>query len=481
MDGTIGDATAQAELVRSGQATPLELVEDAIKRIESVNPKINAMIVPLFDKARAEAAQVSKDAPFAGVPYALKDLTIHSKGDPYAAGTVGAKTAGYRSDHDSHFVEKMRKAGFVLIGKLSTSEMGMYETTEPVAWGPCRNPWDIDRSVGGSSGGSAAAVASGMLTIAHGNDGGGSIRSPASHCGVVGLKPTRGRISSGPMIVESDTVAGGATEGFLTHSVRDQAAALDVVQGRHPGDAYFAPPPLRPFAMEVGADPGSLRIGVLTQDPTGQVKIDPEAVAATLQVADKLADLGHHVSEGYPPALKKGMWPLQWFGCVGAIIAREVDWMGQQIGRPFTREDVEPATWGYAEHGRTLSAIQYAAGIDSLRAYARDIERWWLDDGWDILLTPTIPVPAPRIGELNATADDPSASVAMWILQFTVMFNMTGLPAISLPLYQRSDGMPQGVQLGGAYGREDLLIRVASQLETAMPWHSRRPPIFAGG
>jgi amidase len=479
MSDSFLDATAQAELVRRGEATPLELVEETIKRIERVNPKINAVIVPLYEKARAEAAKVRKDAPFAGVPYALKDLTIHSKGDPYAGGTVGAKRAGYRSDHDSYLVERMREAGFVLIGKVSTSEMGMYESTEPLAWGPCRNPWNTDRSVGGSSGGSAAAVASGMLTITHGNDGGGSIRSPASHCGVVGLKPTRGRISSGPMIVESDNVAGGATEGFLTRSVRDQAALLDIVHGHRPGDAYFAPPPSRPFAKEVGADPGRLRIGVLTEDPTGQMKLDPEAVAATRLVADKLANLGHHVTDGYPPALKNGMWPLQWFGCIGAIIARELDWLSEKIGRLVTPQDVEPATWGYAQQGRTISAIQYAAGIDSLRAYARDIERWWVDDGWDILLTPTIPVPAPRIGELAATAENPSESVAMWILQFTVMFNMTGLPAISLPLYQRSDGMPQGVQLGGAYGREDLLIRVASQLEAAMPWKQRRPPIFA--
>lgn len=473
------DATAQAELVRSGRATPLELVEETIKRIEKVNPQVNAVIVPLYEKARAEAANVRRDAPFAGVPYVLKDITMHSKGDPYAAGTVGLKAAGYRSDHDSTFVRRMREAGFVLIGKVSTSEMAMFETTEPPAWGPCRNPWDLDRSVGGSSGGSAAAVASGMVSIAHGNDGGGSIRSPASQCGVVGMKVTRGRISSGPLITESDNVAGGALEGFLTHSVRDQAAALDCVHGHCPGDAYFAPPPLRPFAQEVGADPGRLKIGILTHDPVEQVKVDPEAVRATRLVADALADLGHDVSEGYPPAFENGMWPLQWFGCIGVVIARELEWYGKQIGRSITPEDVHPAIWAYAENGKTISGIQYAAGIDSLRAYARDIERWWEEDGWDLLLTPTIPVAAPRIGELTATADNPSASVAMDILQYTVVFNMTGLPAISLPLYQRQDGMPQGVQLGAAYGREDLLIRVASQLEQAMPWAGRRPPIFA--
>jgi amidase len=479
MADALMDATAQAELVRSGKATPLELVEDAIKRIEKVNPQVNAVIAPLYEKARAEAAQVRKDAPFAGVPYVLKDITMHSKGDPYAAGMLGLKAANYRSDHDSTFVRRMREAGFVLIGKVSTSEMAMFATTEPPAWGPTRNPWNLDRSVGGSSGGSAAAVASGMVTIAHGNDGGGSIRSPASQCGVVGMKVTRGRISSGPMIVESDNVAGGAVEGFLTHSVRDQAAALDVVQGHCAGDAYFAPPPLRPFVKEVGADPGRLKIGVLTHDPSGQVKVDPEAAKATRQAADVLANLGHDVSDAYPRAFDNGMWPLQWFGCIGVIIARELEWYGKQIGRPITPDDVHPAIWAYAEGGKTISGVEYAAGIDSLRAYAREIERWWEEDGWDLLLTPTIPVPPPRIGELDATADNPSESVAMWLLQFTVVFNKTGLPAISLPLYQRQDGLPQGVQLGAAYGREDLLIRVASQLEQAMPWAGRRPPIFA--
>ncbi|TDC97606.1 amidase [Actinomadura sp. 7K507] len=470
------DATGAAELVRTGQATPTELVEQAIERIEAVNPELNAVIVPLYEKARAEAARVPEDAPFAGVPYVLKDLTVHSEGDPYAAGCAGVKAAGYRSDHDSHFVTAMRDAGFVLIGKASTSEMGMYESTEPLAWGPTRNPWNTGRSAGGSSGGSAAAVAAGMVPVAHGNDGGGSVRSPSSQCGVVGLKPTRGRISSGPMVVESDTVCGMATEGVISRSVRDAAGMLDAVSGHRPGDGYYAPPPSRPFTAEVGADPGRLRIGILDIDPTGQIAIDPESVAATRAVADALAGLGHDVSDGYPDTLRQGMWPLEWFGCVGVVIAREFDWLGEQIGRPITEADVEPATWAYIEQGRKVDAITYAAGVDALRVQAREIERWWEEDGWDLLLAPTIPAATPKIGELGATADDPSASVAMAIMQNTVLFNVSGQPAISLPVYERSDGMPQGVQLAAAYGREDVLLRVGAQLEAAMPWADRRPP-----
>ncbi|WP_040841330.1 amidase [Nocardia brevicatena] len=473
------DATDLAARVHRREVTPRDLVEEAIDRIDRIDPEVNAVIVKTYDKARAEAAEVDPDAPFAGVPYLLKDITMHSKGDPYAAGIAGVKEAGFRSTYDSWFVERMREAGFVLIGKASTSEMAMHASTEPVAWGPCRNPWDTDRSSGGSSGGSAAAVAAEMVAIAHGNDGGGSMRSPASQCGVVGLKPSRGRVSCGPYVVESDCVSGNAVDGFLTRSVRDQAAALDIVSGHRPGDAYCAPPPLRPFVQEIGADPGRLRIGVMTGDPTGGLTVDPEAVAATRAVADALADLGHDVSDGYPATFEKGFWPLDWFGSVGVVIAREIDWLGEQIGRPLTAADMEPATWGYVEQGRKVSGIQYAAGIDALRTQAREIESWWEDDGWDLLLTPTIPVPAPKIGELTSSEENPSESVAMWLLQNTVVFNVSGQLAISLPLYQRSDGMPQGVQLAAAYGREDVLFRVGSQLEQALPWSHRRPPLRA--
>lgn len=470
------DATAQAELVRSGKVSARELVDEAIERIEQINPEINAVVVPLYEKARAEAERVSKDAPFAGVPYVLKDLTVHSKGDLYTAGSLGLKKADYRSDHDSYFVERMREAGFVLVGKANTSEMGMYESTEPAAWGATVNPWNTSRSPGGSSGGSAAAVAAGLVPVAHGNDGGGSVRGPSSQCGVVGLKPTRGRVSSGPLVPESDTVCGMATEGLIGWTVRDLAASLDVVSGHRPGDGYYAPPPQRPFAEETGRDPGRLRIGVMDVDPTGQITIDPESVAGTRAVADALADLGHDVSDGYPAVLKDGMWPLEWFGCVGAVIAREFDWLGEQIGRPITRDDVEPATWAYIEQGRHVSAIDYAAGVDALRLQAAGIERWWEDEGWDLLLSPTIPAATPAVGGIEVLEEDPSTSVAMAMLQNTVLFNVSGQPAISLPLHQRTDdGMPQGIQLAAAYGREAVLIRVAAQLESAMPWIDRRP------
>ncbi|MFC0533978.1 amidase [Phytohabitans kaempferiae] len=470
------DATATARLVHDGTATPVEILDECIKRIESTNPQINAVIVPLFEKARAEAETVPRDAPFAGVPYVLKDLTVHSKGDPYSGGIRGLKSAGYRSDHDSHFVRRMREAGFVLVGKANTPEMGMYASTEPLAWGPTRNPWDVTRSVGGSSGGSAAAVAAGMVPIAHGNDGGGSIRMPSSFCGVVGLKPTRGRVSSGPLIAESDNVSGKATEGLHTLSIRDAAAVLDLISGHHAGDPYWAPTPRRSFATEVDADPGRLRIGVMADDPSGKTHADPEAVAATMKVAEVLAELGHDVAEGHPEILGSGTYNELWFQSVGVIIARELDRLAGLIGREFTEDDVEPATWGYMQQGRKVGGIAYAAGVDALREQAREMERWWEEDGWDLLLTPTVPVGAPQLGQLAATAENPGASVTRSLVQNLQMFNVSGQPALSLPLVQRRDGMPQGVQLAAAYGREDVLIRVARQLEVAMPWMDRRPP-----
>src|SRR3954451_12455454 len=256
------DATGQAELVRSGEASPSELVDAAIERIEALNPELNAVIHPLFDKAREAAASELPDGPFRGVPFVLKDLGPHSEGDPFHEGTKFAKEAGHREDHDTELVKRFRRAGLVLVGKTNTPELGILPTTEPEAYGPSRNPWDTDRSTGGSSGGSAAAVASGMVTVGHANDGGGSIRIPASECGLVGLKPSRGRTTLGADY--GDVYGGLVCEHVVTRSVRDTAAVLDAVAGAAPGDPYVAPPPARPFLDDVGADAGRLRVGILT-------------------------------------------------------------------------------------------------------------------------------------------------------------------------------------------------------------------------
>jgi Asp-tRNA(Asn)/Glu-tRNA(Gln) amidotransferase A subunit family amidase len=459
------DATAQAALVRSGEVSPAELVEQAISRIEKLNPELNAVVIPLFEKARAEA-QAAPDGPFQGVPYLLKDLALTSKGDPTCNSIAGVKASGYRADHDSFYVERMRDAGFVLIGKTNLDEMGMGTSTEPVAWGPTRNPWDTSRSSGGSSGGSAAAVAAGMVAVAHATDAVGSIRMPASHCGVVGLKGSRGRVSAGPEVF-CDNLSGMAEQMCVALTVRDVSAVLDIVSGHRPGDAYCAPPPVRPFAREVGADPGRLRIGVLTADPTGRATVDPDCEAGARTVADVLADLGHDVADGFPPALAEGGFPEP-FGLAMSVVARRgLELWGERIGRPLTEDDVEPGTWAAAQHGSTVTGTQYAEGVDSLRVRGREIERWWEDDGWELLLTPTMPMKPPLLGH---PADvDPST--------FTSPFNVSGQPAVSLPLHADADGLPIGVQLVAAYGREDLLLRVASQLELAMPWADRRPPL----
>lgn len=472
------DATAQADLVWRGEVTPLELVDQAIAQIERLNPKLNAVIYQRFEKARAEAGTVS--GPFRGVPYLLKDLT-YSKGDLHAAGIAGVKAAGYRADHDAHLVASLRKAGFVLVGMTNTPELGLTATTEPEAFGPSRNPWNTDHSTGGSSGGSAAAVAAGLVPVAHGSDGGGSVRMPSSQCGVVGLKPTRGRISTGPLIRDTDNVSGMSHEGLHTRTVRDLAGMLDAVDGAKPGDAYRAPPPLRPFVKEVGADPGRLRIGLLASDPTGTLTVHPECVRAVRAAAEALAKLGHDVVESFPEVLRKGSWPQEFMPCIAVVVARELNYYGRLIGRPLTENDVEFSTWNYAQMGRGVSVDQYAAGIDSIRLQAREMERWWQDDGWDLLLTPTMPAISPRIGEIQPTRENPFSTLAMSLSHYTVPFNVSGQPAISLPLHWTPEGLPVGVQLAAAYGRDDVLIRVAAQLEQAMPWAQRRPPIATQG
>jgi Asp-tRNA(Asn)/Glu-tRNA(Gln) amidotransferase A subunit family amidase len=459
------DATGQAALVRGGEVAPTELVEEAIRCIERLNPELNAVVIPLFDNARAEA-KTAPDGPFRGVPYLLKDLALVSKGDPTSQGIAGVKASGYRADHDSVYVERMRRAGFVLLGKTNLDEMGMGASTAPVAWGPTRNPWDPARSTSGSSGGSAAAVAAGMVAVADATDASGSIRAPASHCGVVGFKGSRGRVSVGPDVF-SDNLLGVAAELCVTRTVRDVAGVLDIVSGRCPGDPYCAPPSPRPFVTEVGADPGRLRVGVLTTDPTGRATIDSACEEGARAVADALADLGHDVEDGYPAALTHGGFPEPFMMTMSVVANRALELWGHRLGRPLTQDDVEPGTWAAAQFGSTVTGTQYADGVDNLRAHGREIEQWWQDDGWDILLTPTMPMTPPLLG--LPTDTDP--------FTFTAAFNVSGQPAVSLPLHSDANGLPVGVQLVAAYGREDVLLRVGSQLETAMPWADRRPPL----
>ncbi len=476
------DAHDQAALVASGQASPLELVEAAIARIERLDPELNAVIHPRFDKARAEAAGVLPDGPFRGVPMVVKDLSLMTAGDPYHAGTRFLADLGYVADHDTYLAERFRRAGFVIVGRTNTPELGSTITTEPVVYGPSRNPWNPGHSTGGSSGGSAAAVASGMVAVGHANDGGGSIRIPASACGLVGLKPTRGRVSQGPD--HGEGWAGATIEHAVTRTVRDSAAVLDAICGYVPGDPYAAPPPARPFAAEVGADPGRLRIGWYAGPTLGDVTVHPECVAAVEATLALLDRLGHEVVERWPDALTEAELQRHFVTVLAVSTAAELDWWAGVTGRPVTADGLEPANWMYAEMGRAVSGPDYLASVHWLHAYQRRMARWWASpealpggQGFDVLVTPVLSAPPPPLGWLT----DPVEGMArvVQLLQYTAQFNVTGQPAVSLPLHWTPDGLPVGVQFVGAYGREDVLIRLASQLEQASPWAGRRPPVSA--
>jgi len=385
---------------------------------------------------------------------------------------------GWIEPHDTHLAAKFRAAGFVLLGKTNTPELGTVPTAEPQAYGATRNPWDTSRSTGGSSGGSAAAVAAGMVPVAHGGDGGGSIRIPASECGLVGLKPSRGRTSAGP---DNGELWGGlAVEHALTRSVRDTAAILDAVAGSMPGDPYFAPPPARAFAAEIGADPGRLRVGLLTRAPAHAVETHPDCVAAVTAAARLLESLGHIIEESHPAALDDPEVLPPWTTVVTSALAWEIDLWSRKTGKTITKSDVEPLTWAMVEIGRIWSASDYIAARESLQAHTRRVANWWVE-GFDLLLTPTLAEPPPHLGAFPSTPDEPLKSMSRQtpFVTFTSPFNITGQPAISLPLHWNAAGLPVGIQLVAAYGREDVLIRIASQLEQARPWADRRPPVHA--
>lgn len=473
------DATAQAELVRTGQASPLELVDAAIERIERVNPALNAVITPLFERARAEAASAElPDGPLKGVPFVLKDLAAHSAGDPFHEGMRFLKDRAWIEPHDTALVARFRAAGLITLGKTNTPELGILPTTEPTAYGPTRNPWDASRSTGGSSGGSAAAVAAGLVPVGHANDGGGSIRIPASECGLVGLKPTRGRVSLAP---EFGDVMGGLTcELVVSRSVRDTAAVLDAVQGMEPGDPYTAPDPVRPYLEEVGAAVGGLRIGLMTRSPGGTVPVHPDCVAAAEGAARLLESLGHEVESSHPAALDDPDYTAQFITNWAAGAAWNLDYWSRRTGVDVGQADVEPLTWALADLGRSGTAAAWLSAREWLQVNSRQAAAWWEDDH-DLLLTPTIAEPPPPLGSFDGPADNPLHGLfrAAELVPFTPPFNVTGQPAISLPLHWNDDGLPIGVQLVAAFGREDVLLRVAAQLEQAQPWSQWRPDVHA--
>lgn len=473
------DATEQAALVRSGEASPRELVEAAIARVEAVNPELNAVIHERFDAALAEADGALPDGPFRGVPMVLKDLDGTSAGDPYHAGNRLLKEVGYVAPADTGLIERFRQAGFVFIGRANTPELGLVVTTESEAYGPCRNPWDLTRSVGGSSGGPAAAVASGMVPVAHAGDGGGSIRVPASECGLVGLKPSRGRITLGPEVGES--WGGLVARLVVSRTVRDTAGVLDAVHGPALGDPYWAPRPSHPYLEDLSISPGVLRVGWRTDPPQGtRPDTHPEVVAALQRAVSLLDGLGHQVSEASPAALDEAEEVVVPFvTCLGTWVLANLEEMGEWAGRPLTEDDVEVGTWAAAEMGRAVTGLAFHQAREALHLYARRVVSWW--ESFDLLVCPTIPEPPPTLGQFAAQPDNPLAGMfrAGEMVPFVQPFNVTGQPAMSLPLHWTEDGLPVGVQLVAAPGREDLLLQVAAQLEQAAPWKDRIPPVHA--
>lgn len=479
-DLSLLDATAQAELVRRGDASPAELVDAAVARIEALNPQLNAVIHDRFETARAEASGELPDGPFRGVPTLFKDLMCAIEGEPYHEGLRPLKDAGYRAPVTDNLARRFLASGLVCLGRTNTPEIGLVPTTEPPAYGPTRNPWDTSRTTGGSSGGSAAAVASGMVPVAHGNDGGGSIRIPASCCGLVGLKPSRGRSSLGPRVGQISSPL--PVENLLARSVRDVATALDVISAPFPGDPVIAPALPRAARDEVGADPGRLRIGLLTANPLDTGPVHADCVAAAEDAARALEALGHAVEPAFPAALANPELVMQFGVAWFAGAAAGLDAFGAAIGRSITADDVEPLTWAMAEAGRAVTAGQYLAAVASMERFGRDLAAWW-DGGFDLLLTPTLAEPPVPLGTFASPPDEPLAGFlrAGAFTPFTPPFNATGQPAVSLPWRENADGLPIGVHLVAAYGREDVLVRVASQVEAAHPWASRRPPVHAAG
>ena len=484
------DATAQAELVRSGEASAEELTRAAIERAERLNPELNAIIHPLYEQGLADARGDLPDGPFRGVPFLFKDLGACLAGQPLHMGVKALKEADFRLPFDTYLGERFRAAGLVTIGKTNTPELGILPTTEPDIYGPTHNPWDLERTPGGSSGGSAAAVAAGIVPIAHANDGGGSIRIPASCCGLVGLKPSRGRTSLGP--VTGDTMSGLTVELMLSRSVRDVATALEATHGPAPGDPYVAPAPTRPYTDEIGTDPGALRIAVLTEPiGAGHVKVDPVVVAATREAAKLLEGLGHEVDDDAPAIPEDAIdlietFLTRWY----AGQTETLEQLGLLLGRELGPDDVEPLTWAMAQEGKRRHSGQYLAAVSQHQAVGRMLGMWF-ESGHDLLLTPTLGELPPPLGSFDDSGPEPLQTIYRGesMACFTAAINATGNPAISLPLgwsrhetggaFGAPSHIPIGVQLIAPLGREDVLLRVASQLEVAQPWADRFPQKFA--
>ncbi len=466
------DATAMAELVRKKEVQPFELVEAAIERIEHLNPVLNAVVTPMYDQAYDTAKGELPDGLFTGVPFLLKDALAAFSGVRMSAGAEIMRD--YVPKHDSELVARHKRAGLIVLGKTNTPEFGLLPTTEPRLFGPTKNPWDTNLTPGGSSGGSAAAVAAGLVAMAHGNDGGGSIRNPASMCGVFGLKPTRARNPLGPGF--GDVAGGIVVEHALTRSVRDSAALLDATSGPDIGDPYWAPLPKRPFIQEIGADPGKLRIAFSTK-PINDAPVHDDCVAAVLDAAKLCNDLGHEVIED-TPQIQKELLIESFINLWSAMCASSIEGAAFVTGKAPTPDLFEIQTWALYERGKKLSAVNYLMTINMLQRISRKVARFFVK--YDILLTPTLAQPPFQLGTIISSQENPMNGIEQSekFTPFTPICNITGQPAMSIPLYWNDDTLPIGTHFIGRFGDEATLFRLASQLESARPWIHRKPNVI---
>jgi amidase len=464
------DATAQAELVRGKEITSRELVGAAIARIDRLNPHLNAIISPMFDAARERAAQIDAtrdhNAPFAGVPMLVKDACLQIAGTPYYLGTRLLRDLDYRSTYTTELARRFDRAGFVVLGKTNVPAMSSGVTTEPLAFGATRNPWDLTQSPAGSSGGSAAAVAGGMVSIAHGSDAGGSLRYPASVCGLITLKPSRGRVPSCDATGDLDT-SGYWAEFVLARSVRDLAGVLDAVHGPVAGSTFNVTPPARAFIDQLG-DRAALRIGMMTRDVSSGMNVDEECVTAVERTGALLEAMGHHVEDARPPALD-GLYGRIFPALTvrsAAYRGESLRWLESIAGRPITEDDVEPALFAEMTAPSPVTPAHLADAEATIAREIAPIEDWWRERH-DLLMSPTTIRPSWPLG--GATAFQSGTFPFVW--------SLNGQPAISVPMHWTASGMPVGVQIIAAPGRDDLLLNVAAQLERAQPWADRWPAI----
>lgn len=466
------DALGLADLVRNKEVTPTELTEVAIGLIERLDPSLNAVVIRSFDQARKRAAQASADGPFAGVPYLLKDIASACEGLRMTAGLEYRKD--YVSASDSEMVRKIKASGLNILGRTNVPENGWCIATEPRYHGPTLNPWNPTVTPGGSSGGAAAAVASRMLPMAEGTDGGGSIRVPASCCGLVGLKPSRGRITYGPDDV--DIWFGSVSLFALTRTVRDTAAFLDATAGNLPGDPYTLPMPARSWLAALADGPKQLRVGFTLTTPWGPA-FAPEVEAAVKTTAALLEQLGHIVEEHpFSTDLEAPWYSYNEMNAVQTVL--DFEQLAKVVGRPVRESDLVPFNWAQLERGRALTATEHAASINAMRKANQQIQVEL--HPYDVFLTPTLTQPPRPVGYWDMNDPDVDRYNAKWTdAAFMFAFNISGLPALSIPAAWTDQDVPIGVQLVGRYGDEATVLRLAAQVEQARPWIQRRPAISA--